>query len=213
MLNPTKTIERFQFISDGKTAQEHLDGIKEVCEAGGKWVQLRMKNFQVGEVLEVAKEARNITAKYESILILNDHVSVAKEVKADGVHLGKTDMSPSDARIILGYDAIIGATANNHEELTKLPFDKIDYVGLGPFRFTTTKKNLSEVLKKEEILSCVLYSHVPLIMVGGIHLDDLQAIYFIGIHGVAVSGAVNKSENRKESTQSFLQKIKEIYND
>ena len=87
-----------------------------------------------------------ICRKYNATLILNDHVHLVKEIGANGVHLGKSDMSPVKARELLGSNYIIGGTANNMEDIRQLHKSGVDYIGLGPFRFTRTKKNLAPIL-------------------------------------------------------------------
>ena len=87
-----------------------------------------------------------IKTKRECILVIDDYVDIAKELELDGVHLGKNDMNPIEARNILGGKPIIGVTANSYEDIECYSCVDIDYIGLGPYRFTTTKKNLSPIL-------------------------------------------------------------------
>ena len=84
--------------------------------------------------------------EHDAILILDDHVELAQKLEVDGVHLGKTDMPVAEARQLLGEAFIIGGTANTFEDVEMHYRAGADYVGIGPFRFTTTKKNLSPVL-------------------------------------------------------------------
>ena len=129
---------------------------------------------------------------FQAKLIINDHYKIAKEIKADGVHLGKTDECPLKVRAFLGASFIIGGTANTLEDCQILLDKKVDYIGLGPYQFTKTKKNLSPVLGIEgyKILLEELQTKTPIIAIGGIALEDISKIINTGIYGIAVSGAI-----------------------
>ena len=92
------SISKLHYISQGNTPEEHLENIQKACASGAEWVQLRLKNTSEKTVLETAIKAREITAFFQTRLIINDHYKIAKEVKADGVHLGKKDACPSIAK-------------------------------------------------------------------------------------------------------------------
>jgi thiamine-phosphate pyrophosphorylase len=120
-------------------------------------------------------------------------------VNATGVHLGKTDMPPAEARRILGDGFIIGGTANTFEDIRRLTDEGVDYIGLGPFRFTATKKNLSPILGLEgykDILSRCRAAGIalPVLAIGGITVDDIPALMQTGVSGIAVSSAIRQAE-------------------
>jgi len=204
--NPQPSTLNLQYISQGKTIQEHLDNIETVCKAGGKWIQLRLKNVSLIEYLIAAKKCRTICDTYGAIFIINDNVGIAGEAQADGIHVGLTDANPKEARKQLGDNAIIGGTANTLEDCIKHIKDGVDYIGLGPLRFTTTKDKLSPVLGIEG------YTHIlkslsekgyqtPVIAIGGIELSDIAALSKTGVSGIAVSGLltgapIQELENR-----------------
>jgi thiamine-phosphate pyrophosphorylase len=188
-------IEKLQYITQETTTLSHIDCAREACISGVKWVQLRVKNKSDEEYLEIAKEVKIICDLYDVILIINDNVAIASEIDAHGVHLGSSDMYISEARSILGKDAIIGGTANTLKDIERLIGQQANYIGLGPFKFTETKKNLSPVLGLDgyqEILSelkhSYLLSETPIIAIGGIDIYDVDAILDTGVFGIAVSG-------------------------
>ncbi|CAM1361775.1 Thiamine-phosphate synthase [Tenacibaculum soleae] len=185
-------VSKLQYITQGKTAQDHLENIQRACASGVEWVQLRLKKVDPKTLLETAKKAREITGHFQTRLIINDHYKVAKEVNADGVHLGKSDACPLKVRAYLGKFYSIGGTANTLEDCKKLLEKKVDYIGLGPFQFTETKKNLSPVLGTVgyQVLLDELKTETPIIAVGGITLDDTTKIIQTGVYGVAVSAAI-----------------------
>lgn len=180
------------YISQGESSELHLEHIKTVCEAGVKWVQLRMKHTSLQSYIETAKKAKEICNRNGAKLFINDNVVVAKLVDAYGLHLGKGDIEPSEARAVLGKKWI-GGTANSLDDCLWLVAQGVDYIGLGPFRFTTTKKNLSGVLGLDGYKDIIrglseMDVKLPIWAIGGIRLQDVEAIMKMGFKGVAVSG-------------------------
>ena len=188
-------IDTLQYITQGNSPQDHIDNLFKACNYGIKWVQLRVKNTDDATVLNTAIKAREITNEYGVKLIINDHYKIAKEVQADGVHLGKTDACPLLAREYLGNDFIIGGTANTLEDCRVLLEKKVDYIGLGPYQFTETKKNLSPVLgvKGYRDILKELKTKTPIIAIGGIVLNDIAPILKTGVYGIAVSGVITSN--------------------
>lgn len=196
---------KIYYISQGKTTEEHLANISAVVEAGCKLVQLRLKEVSEEDYTKTGSKAQQICAKYNALLFINDNIQVAKNCNADGVHLGLTDERPPKAREVLGKGKLVGGTANTLEHCIQLIEEGVDYIGLGPFRYTTTKKNLSPVLGLKGFQSIKNelekqgYS-TPIYAIGGIEKADFEAIYNIGINGIAVSGILSsKSINELEA--------------
>ncbi|GAB2632471.1 thiamine phosphate synthase [Belliella aquatica] len=203
-----KNIHKLQYISQEKPFNSHLEAIENVLEAGCKWIQLRLKNKSEQEVISIAREAKRLCDKHQAILIINDYVKIAKEINADGVHIGLNDMSVAEARLILGENKIIGATANTIEDIKMHLKSDPDYIGVGPYRFTQTKEKLSPILGidgYQKILDEMkqLRLNIPVIAVGGITAEDLPELLKTGIHGVAISGEINHAIDPR-------QKIEEI---
>lgn len=199
-------IPKLHYISQGNTPEEHLSNIQKACSHGATLVQLRLKNTSINQVLTIAKEARTITAHFDTKLIINDHYEIAKEVKADGVHLGKTDSCPTLARKHLYSWQIIGGTANTLEDCQSLIDKGVDYIGLGPLRFTTTKKNLSPVLGYNgyRLMTDALKTKTPIIAIGGITIDDVTDLLETGIHGIAISGEITNDFTKIDAFQQSL---------
>lgn len=211
-MNKHSNISSFQFISNNFSHVDELEQIRQVCQAGARWVQLRLKNRSEQDILNLGKQAAEICRQYQATLIINDHAHLIKEIGAEGVHLGKTDMSPIEARKLLGSDFIIGGTANNMNDIRKLHKAGVDYIGLGPYRFTQTKKNLAPVLGlqgyTEIIKQCQLENiHLPIVAIGGIGLEDVPSLITCGLHGVALSSSITSAKNIIETTQDYLKQI------
>ncbi len=197
-------IPKLHYISQGDSPKAHLDHIQRACTAGAELVQLRLKDVSEKRVLKIAKEAREVTAHFQSRLLINDHYKIAKAVKADGVHLGPSDVSPTEARKHLYSWQMIGATANTLQDCERLIEAQVDYISLGPFRFTSTKAPLPEVLgiKGYTAIMDVLHTETPILAVGGITIEDVAGILETGISGIAVSEAIT---NDFDSIRRFHQ--------
>lgn len=204
-----------QFITHSSENMTILEEIENVVAGGCKWVQLRMKDAEKEEIKEVARKAKEICKKNDVILVVDDYVDIAKELELDGVHLGKNDMPVDEARKLLGEEFIIGATANTFEDIEALRHTDIDYIGLGPFRFTSTKKNLSPVIGIDgyaEIMRRKAESSInlPIVAIGGICYDDINDIMDTGISGIAVSGSLINAKNMTEETRKMISLLESI---
>lgn len=198
-----------QFITHQTELYSYFESARMALEGGCKWIQLRMKEAPLEEVEAVALQLKPICKEHEAILIIDDHVELVKKLEVDGVHLGKNDMPISQARQILGEAFIIGGTANNFEDVVQHYRAGADYLGIGPFRFTTTKKNLSPVLGLEgyaTILSQMKEAHIelPVVAIGGITYEDIPDILRTGVNGIALSGTILRAENPVEETRRIL---------
>lgn len=197
------------YITDHREGYTVAEQVEAVCRGGVRWVQLRMKNSTDEEMLSEGWKIKEICRRYNAVFIINDRVHVARLLDADGVHLGLSDMDPLEARRILGDGKIIGATCNTCEDLLLRSRQKVDYVGVGPFRFTTTKKNLSPMLGLEGYRNILSYCedshiHIPIFAIGGIVESDLSSLFSVGITGVALSGTILKSDNPTETARRIV---------
>ena len=187
-------ISKLHYISQGNTAEEQIENIQKACSAGAELVQLNFKNVSDEIFLKLAREAREITAHFQTRLIINAHYKIAKEVKADGVHLEKTDTCPTIARIHVYTWQIIGGTANTVQDCETLLEKQVDYISLSPFR-AIDKNNTSPVLGLNgyKEITEALKSETPIIGFGGITTEDVKGILETGVSGVAVSEEITKN--------------------
>ncbi|WP_426062915.1 thiamine phosphate synthase [Flavobacterium sp. DSP2-3-1] len=191
---------KLQYISQGNTVEEQLHNIHKALDNGCEWIQMRFKNQNALEVFTLAEAVKIVCKEYLATFIINDNVHLAKQLDADGVHLGLSDMSAKEARLILGKTKIIGVTANTFEDVLQRTAEKCDYIGLGPFQFTTTKQNLSPILGLEGYRLIIQQTkikniQIPIYAIGGITLENVESLMKTGIHGIAVSGLITQSEN------------------
>ncbi|MCM1440508.1 MAG: thiamine phosphate synthase [Roseburia sp.] len=198
-----------QYITNTTSPVSVFDQIKGVIAGGGRWIQIRMKDASDDEIRTVVEEIKPLCIETESFLILDDRVELAKTLDVGGVHLGKMDMLPSKARLTLGPAAVIGCTANTIEDVIAVHSLDIDYIGIGPFRYTETKKNLASVLGIEGIANiCQQMKErnidIPTVAVGGIKKEDVDSLMAAGVGGIAISGAIAYAKDIKAETEEFL---------
>ncbi|HEY4290861.1 MAG TPA: thiamine phosphate synthase [Puia sp.] len=203
-----RPLGRLYFLTMDDGPMDHLQQVEAACKAGIKWIQLRMKQASDEEVRVTALATKAITDANGCVLIINDRVEVAREVKANGVHLGKQDMAVSEARRLLGEDMIIGGTANTIEDIREHCVQGADYIGLGPYRYTTTKKNLSPILGLEgyrQIMRVMKQEGVsiPVVAIGGIEMKDAALLFGVGLSGIAFSGMLVHAGDRAAMVESI----------
>lgn len=202
-----------QFITHHTDRYDEVTGTRAVLEGGCRWVQLRMKDAPDEEVIAAGREVGALCRRFGATFLLDDRVHLVDELGADGVHLGKNDMPPREARALLGPGKIIGATANTFEDIERAAAQGADYIGLGPFRFTRTKEKLSPILGMEgyrEILArCAERGlRLPVVAIGGITAADIDALMATGIAGIALSGALLGAEDPAAETEKIANIIK-----
>ena len=198
-----------QFITHRTAQYDYVDGAIAALSGGCKWIQLRMKGATKSEIIAAVEILRPLCKKEGAILILDDHVELTAQLDIDGVHLGKNDMPVSEARAILGEKYIIGGTANTFDDIKNLVSQGVDYIGLGPFKYTETKQNLSSIIGLEgyqNILSqcCKAGITTPIVAIGGIEMGDIEPIMHTGVSAVAISGAILRSDNPSKTTSNII---------
>ena len=198
-----------QFITHPVGKIPILQQVESALEGGCRWIQLRHKDADLAELLREGLEIRKLCDRYGAVFIVDDHVELVGQLNADGVHLGKNDMPVMEARRILGPSKIIGATANCFDDIRKAAADTADYIGLGPYRFTTTKAKLSPVLGLEgyeriaaELTASGIFR--PIVAIGGIKIEDIPAILATGMNGIAISGAIINAPDPIEMTKEII---------
>ena len=199
-----------QFISHYTDRYTYLDSIRLALEGGCRWIQLRMKDATDEEVRPIALVAQRLCHEAGATFIIDDRVGLVRELHADGVHLGQNDMPIREARRLLGDGFIIGGTANTFEQVRTHYESSADYIGCGPFRFTTTKQKLAPVLGLDGYRTIIsemeeAHIHIPIVAIGGITEEDIPDILQTGVSGIALSGTVLRADDP-------VQKMKQLIN-
>ncbi|MBR6604288.1 MAG: thiamine phosphate synthase [Prevotella sp.] len=205
-------MKQIQFITHENNRFSYADGAEMALKGGCRWIQLRMKEASDADFIAVAEKIAPMCREYGATFILDDRVHLVKQCKVDGVHLGRNDMPITDARAILGSDAIIGGTANTIDDIERLWRDGANYIGCGPFRFTTTKKNLSQILGLDgyQYITNEMKQRgiqLPIVAIGGITAADIKPLLSTGIDGIAVSGAILNATNPSDEMAEFIKTL------
>lgn len=195
------------YISQGNTPQEQLYHIESILDAGQLWIQFRFKDALSSVRWTTAEQVKILCDSYKATLLINDHPDLAQAIDADGVHLGLSDSSIAEARKMIP-NKIIGGTANTLEDVRRRLAEGCDYIGLGPLRYTPTKKNLSPILGFEgyrHILTNLTEEEkkTPIIAIGGIAIEDLPLLEQLELSGVAVSSLLHQSQQPRQILQQL----------
>lgn len=209
-----KYIDSFHYLTQDVSTFSHIELATMACQAGAKWVQYRSKNKSTKEAwLEEAAQIEAICDDWGTTLIICTGVEICQELgEAQGVHLERGDMPVKEARRILGDAKTIGGSAHTLEEVLAAYDAGADYVGLGPHKPTNTIKHSNEFLGAEDYLRIAgelrrRNIDIPLIAAGGIQIADADRLMQTGITGIAVSSAVNLSENPEAVYREFYRKL------
>lgn len=206
-------ISKLQYITPQYKDESFFDTLQQVIDADIDWVQIRVKDIPRNQWLSIARKAVIMCQEAGVTCIINDDPLIAKESSADGVHLGKNDMTPKEARNLLGKSAIIGGTANTIDDIEQLYLQDVNYIGLGPFQFTTTKENLSPILGIEGYTDIIKQCNercirIPIISIGGITIEDIPGIMHTGIHGIAISSFITRASNIPKTVGEIKKQLK-----
>lgn len=208
-------IEKLHYITQGDSVEEQVQNALEACKAGVNWLQFRMKSRELSDVKAAGEEISKICSYYDVKFVVNDHVHLAKKLNAFGLHIGKNDMLPAEARKVIGSKMILGCTANTFQDIENVK-DHADYIGLGPYRFTTTKKDLSPVLGLEGYKSILeqvslLGIDLPIIAIGGIDTTDVAGLIKQGLYGIAVASLINNSTDKEMTVEQLNKELSYEY--
>lgn len=204
-----------QFITNASDRYTVAEEVQMAIEGGCRWIQLRMKDATDEEVRATALEIIPMCRETDTFLIIDDRVNVVNDLKVSGVHLGKEDMDPLEARELLGPHAIIGITANTADDIIRYKGKDVDYVGLGPVRFTTTKKKLAPELGIDGVKRIVdevraAGVELPIVAIGGLTEDDVEPLMAAGVNGIAVSGAIINAPDPMLYTSRIMERLLNI---
>ncbi len=207
-----KYIEKLQFITHDIPQHSHIAQVEIACQAGAKWIQYRCLTKSDGELLADLNTIAGICDDWGTTLIVTDHVHLKGKADIQGFHMEDMKTDFISLRKKLGDEFTLGGSANTTENLIRLATEGADYAGFGPFATSTTKPNnlplidingYSNAMKKLESLNIEL----PIIAVGGIKLIDVSALLKAGVHGIAVSSAINQDENMNAAYQYFYDEV------
>tara|TARA_Y100000385_G_scaffold212845_1_gene221175 strand:- start:1569 stop:2216 length:648 start_codon:yes stop_codon:yes gene_type:complete len=190
-------IPKLHYISQGNSANEQYANIQKACASGIELVLLNVQNYSDKKLLKLAKQVRETTAHYQTRLILANHYKIAKEIKADGVHLTNLEVCPSIVRKELYSWQIIGASSNNLETCETYISKEVDYIYLSPFESPNLESSIEKFLGLNGYTAILkaLKTKTPILAAQGVNIKAVNGILETGISGVAVSSEITQEPN------------------
>ena len=195
--------------STDKRNQEFLNIVEDSLKGGVSVVQVREKELDLIPFYEKAKAVKEITDKFDVPLIINDRLSIAIALGADGAHVGQDDIDGAVARDILGPDTILGISASTVEEAVKAEEDGADYIGCGAV-FPTSTKDDADSVDIEEFKKIKKAVSIPVVAIGGIKENNVKELKGSNADGIAVVSAIMDSDNPEKTSENLLNEFKNL---
>ena len=179
-----------------------------MMEVGVRFIQLRSKSLSTDRLRVEAKLTGKAAEERGAVLVVNDCPSLAADSRASGVHLGMKDGLAGRARELLGDSAIIGRTVHSLTEARQVKEEgNCDYVGLGPYRTSQTKRELTPILGHAEIIEIRSFlDPIPIYLIGGLGLSDFDLIGELGVTGLAVCSALSERDAFGANLEAFVER-------
>ena len=192
--------------------QTLLEQVQEALDGGATCIQLREKQLDEENFLKEAIEIQKLCKEYHVPFIVNDNVEIAKDMHADGIHVGQSDMEALDVRKALGNDVILGVSAQTVEQAKKAEAHGADYLGVGAV-FPTGSKDDADDVSHETLQAICEAVSIPVIAIGGITQDNVKELAGSGIVGIAVISAIFAQQHITQATKDLKQATEQMLND
>ncbi len=186
--------------------------VRECLEGGATILQLREKNLGYVEFKKEALQIQSLCRDASVPFLIDDNVALAKEIDADGVHIGQSDMELLEARKILSPDKIIGVSAQTVEAALVAQRNGADYLGVGAV-FATSTKDDAENVSHETLRDICNAVKIPVVAIGGITEKNMALLQNSGICGIAVISAIFAQKDIKAATARLAEKARELFYD
>jgi len=178
--------------------------VEDALRAGVRAVQLREKDLNIRELLNMAYRMKELTDRYGARLFINDRVDVAIAVEAHGVHLGQNSIPASAAKKVSKGRLIVGVSTHSITEALDAAKDGADFITFGPVYQTSSKLKYGEPVGIDALKTVCSKVSIPIIAIGGIKIDKIKEVMDCGVDGVAVISAILASDDIKLTTEGFL---------
>lgn len=182
-----------------------VECVEQAIDGGATFVQLREKDLGHEEFLNEARALKKLCAERGVPFVVNDNVMIAKEVCADGVHVGQSDMACLEARRLLGPDSIIGVSAQTVEQAVLAEEQGADYLGVGAV-FATGSKADAESVSFETLKAICSAVKIPVVAIGGISAGNVHQLKGSGIAGISVISAIFANDDIRAATKTLAEK-------
>jgi thiamine-phosphate pyrophosphorylase len=203
-----KYIEKLHFITHDIPQLSHIEQVQLACEAGAKWIQYRCMSKTDEGLLKDITMIASICDDWGATLIVTDHIHLKDKADIQGFHIEDMQADFVAIRKHIGEAYTLGGSANTLAGLARLGEEGADYAGFGPFKLTTTKPNNLPLLGVEGYHLKDAPKELPILAVGGITLHDVDALLATGIHGIAVSSAINQSADLRSAYSDFYKAVR-----
>jgi len=195
-------------ITDGISANDHLNMANAACEGGAGVVQLRAKDLPLRDALQAALQIRRITITAKVLFIVNDRIDLAMASKADGVHLGDDDIPANIARQVMRRHAVIGISASTTELANQALANGASYLGTGAVFATSTKTDAGEPIGLEQLRKITEHTPLPVAAIGGIDSTNIQSVIDHGAQMACVISAISKAPSKNEMVKRVIELAK-----
>lgn len=182
------------------------EAVEQAILGGCTMVQLREKDISSLEFYRQAMEVKQITDQYHVPFIINDRVDIAMAVKADGVHIGQSDVPAAVARKLIGTDMLLGVSSASVREAIRAANDGADYLGIGAMFPTGTKPD-ANLVSMEELQKIRQAVKLPIVAIGGINKENASLLNHTGIDGLAIASAIIAQPDIRKSAAE----LKEVF--
>lgn len=199
-------VRLYVIISSRLCRKPVLETLRDVISGGADAVQLREKDMSDDEFYSLAVECRKITARSNTLFIVNDRTEIARDVDADGLHVGQSDTPVSVARNVIGRNKILGVSTHNIGQALAAQQAGADYIGVGPL-FPTVTKAYEPPVGLAYLKQIPRDITIPFVAIGGITLENLNEILSAGGSRVAICSAIISGSNVMQTTQSFRERL------
>jgi thiamine-phosphate pyrophosphorylase len=188
------------------------DTVMQAVSGGVTMVQIRDPRGETRRLVEETYALKQLLKPQNVALIVNDRVDVVLAAGADGVHLGQDDMTPSDARRILGEDFLIGLSIGNPAEFaaSRDHLHAVDYLGVGPIRSTSTKSDAGSAIGIDGFRKVRELTRLPIVGIGGLGEDSVGPVIEAGAQGVAVVSAICGAEDATAAARNLIAEIRGV---
>lgn len=204
-----KYISRFHYLTQDMPGHTHIEQADMACHAGANWIQYRCLSKTDEEMLAEIHHIAADCDDWGATLVLTNHYHLLDKADVQGVHIEDLNADLVAIRKAIGDDKTLGTSAINIADLLRIQsLGVVDYCSFGPFAHTDTLPNDYPLIGFNGYRE--LEKHlitIPVIAVGGIQLADVENLMATGIHGIAVSAAINLAVDPKAMVKAFYQKV------
>ncbi len=196
---------RLYLVTGAGSFQDHkqFKVAEEAVEGGVDILQLRDYSVKDSELLSMARQFRALTRRYRILFIVNNRPDIARLADADGVHVGREDLSVQEVRKVIGEGKVVGVSTHNLDQAQKAISDGADYIGVGPVYPTPTKAGRPAVGVEYVRQVAEIHPPIPFFAIGGINSSNIEEVLRAGATRLAVVRAITEAKNPKTAAEEL----------